>query len=382
MPSSTNGFVHSAPIAISRTTTLRAAAYKSGFEPSNVDTHTYLFLKDIVTQDYASVVARGFPTNWGSTAADYGMDPDVVGTNGTDHYGGKYTASISNDLRSLPSVSLSMPVNDLFGANGIYTRSDQDGDAWERPVSFELLYPDGRKHLQVNAGVRIQGGFFRLHFATLKHSFRIVFRDEYGSARWKQPLFGFKSANEFNTLVLRAGANDAYSWQFAGDQPLYIRDSFIRDTIGEMGRPSAKDFFVHLYLNGVYWGLYDLSERPDAAFASSYFGGLDEKWDAINDNGVSSGTGVAWTNFLNLCTQGLASATSYQRLQGNNPDGTPNPAYTNYMDVDAMNDFRIALFWAGTRDWPAKNYWLLRHQTNNTGFQFLAWDMEQSVGLL
>jgi hypothetical protein len=381
VPSPTNGFLYSGAVGISRTTTLRATAHKSGFEPSNIDTHTYLFLSDIVTQDYSSVIARGFPTNWGNTSADYGLDPDVVGRNGTDLFGGKYTASISNDLRSVPSVSLTMPTAELFGPNGIYTKSDQDGDAWERPVSFELLYPDGRRNLQVNAGVRIQGGFFRLHFATLKHSFRIVFREQYGAAQFKEPLFGFKHADEFNTLVLRAGANDAYSWEFAGRQPLYIRDSFLRDTIGEMGRPSAKDFFVHLYLNGVYWGLYDLSERPDAAFAANYFGGVEQNWDAINDDGVASGSGVAWTNFLNLCAQGLASTASYQRVQGNNPDGTPNPSYTNYLDVDAMNDYLITLFWGGTRDWGSRNFWLLRHQTNNTGFQFLAWDMEQSVGL-
>ena len=177
MPSPANGFSYSAPIPISVTTTLRAAAYKNGFEPSNVDTHTYLFLRDIVAQDYASVVARGFPTNWGSIPADYGLDPDVVGRNGSDLFGGKYSASLSNDLRSLPSVSLTLPVDDLFASNGIYTRPEQEGDAWERPVSFELLYPDGRKNLQVNAGLRIQGGFFRTHFATRKHSFRIAFRE-------------------------------------------------------------------------------------------------------------------------------------------------------------------------------------------------------------
>src|SRR6185503_6334744 len=66
---------------------------------------------------------------------------------------------------------------------------------------------------------------------------------------------------------------------------------------------------------------------------------------------------------------------------GNNPDGTPNPAYPNYLDVDNMIDYLIALFYGGARDWAQKNYWLLRHQTNNTGFKFMAWDMEQSMGL-
>jgi hypothetical protein len=381
-PSPTNGFMYGAPVVIGRTTVLKAAAFKEGFEPSDVDTHTYLFLRDITQQDFQSVIGLGFPTNWGATAADYGLDADVVGRNETDRYGGKYTSSLSNDLRWVPSVCLALPVNEMFGANGIYTRSDQEGDAWERPVSFELLYPDGRKSLKANAGVRIQGGFFRFHFSTRKHSFRIAFRERYGPGKLKEPLFGAKGANEFDTLVLRAGANDGYSWEFAGAQALYGRDSFIRRTMLDMNAPAARDFFVHLYLNGVYWGLYDLTERPDAAFAASYFGGMEDDWDALHDGVPSNGSDSAWTNLLALCAQGLASDAAYQRVQGNNADGTPNPAYPNYLEVDNMIDYLIALFYGGTRDWPSKNYWLLRHQTNNTGFKFMAWDTEMSLGLL
>src|SRR6185503_18449535 len=382
VPSPTNGFVHSAPLSIARTTILKTAAFKAGFEPSDVDTQSYLFLSDIVQQDFQKVVALGFPTNWGATAADYGFDPDVVGANGADRYNGKYTATLSNDLRSIPAVSLALPVNELFGTNGIYTRSELEGDAWERPTSFELLYPDGRKSVHARAGVRMQGGFFRSHFATLKHSFRVVFREQYGPGRLNEPLFGFKAANDFDTLVLRGGANDAYSWQFAFAQPLYVRDSFIRQSLLDMNAPAPRDFFVHLYINGVYWGLYDLTERPDAAFASTYFGGAEEDWDALNDDGVSNGSNAAWTNFLALCSQGLASDAAYQRVQGNNPDGTPNPSFPNYLDVEQMADYLIALFYGGTRDWPAKNYWLLRHQTNNTPFKFMAWDMEMCLGLV
>ena len=32
--------------------------------------------------------------------------------------------------------------------------------------------------------------------------------------------------------------------------------------------------FVHLYINGYYWGLYNVVERPDEWFASEHFGHL------------------------------------------------------------------------------------------------------------
>ena len=34
----------------------------------------------------------------------------------------------------------------------------------------------------------------------------------------------------------------------------------------------AHGTFVHLYLNGFYWGLYNLAERPDGWFTSAYLG--------------------------------------------------------------------------------------------------------------
>ena len=50
----------------------------------------------------------------------------------------------------------------------------------------------------------------------------------------------------------------------------YIVDEFMRRTQLALGQPSAHGTFVHLYLNGLYWGLYNLTERPDSSFAATY----------------------------------------------------------------------------------------------------------------
>ena len=49
-PSETHGLGDSNPVAvrIETTTTLRAIAYKEGLEPTNVDTHTYIFIADVL----------------------------------------------------------------------------------------------------------------------------------------------------------------------------------------------------------------------------------------------------------------------------------------------------------------------------------------------
>ena len=76
---------------------LRAIATKDGYLPSNIDTQTYLFVDDIVRQDYQATRDAGFPSSWGPYSPDYGMDPDVIGnfdadgnSTGGDLFGGIY----------------------------------------------------------------------------------------------------------------------------------------------------------------------------------------------------------------------------------------------------------------------------------------------------
>ena len=48
-PTASTGLVYTAPVPISRTTVLRAAAFKPDFVATNVDTHTYIFTSDVIS---------------------------------------------------------------------------------------------------------------------------------------------------------------------------------------------------------------------------------------------------------------------------------------------------------------------------------------------
>lgn len=376
-PSPTNGTLYTTSVTINRTTVLRAAAFRSGWRSSQVVTYTYLFLDDIVTQNYSNILAAGFPAYWDTQPADYGLDPRVVGQNGQDSYGGKYTASLRSDLLSLPTMSLVMDLNDLFGPAGIYSHPDSRGDAWERPGSIELIYTNGQSGFQANAGIRIQGGAFRRFDLTLKKSFRVIFREQYGMGRLHYPLFGTNAANEFNNFVLRANSNDA--WPYDGGSAVYVRDTFAVESARAMGMVASHAGFVHLYINGRYWGLYNPIERPDAAFSATYHGGNDADWDAINQDSAPDGNYDAWNRLMAMLSQDWSDNAVYQRAQGNNSEGTPNPSYENLLDVENMIDYLILNFYIGNTDWPGRNYWVGRDRTGDQGFQFYPWDSETSL---
>ncbi len=367
------GFIgrpYAGPILIDQTTCIRAVATRAGWMPSNVDTQTYIFLDEVLGQP---TVPHGFPSHWNGFPADYEMDPDIVDDP-------RYSDLLVDSLLSLPSMSLVMDQDDLFDAgSGIYANPEREGLTWERPASIELIYPDGTKGFQTNCGIRIQGAHFRALSNSPKNSFRLLFKGIYGDTKLRYPLFGDDAVDEFDQIILRAGANDGYAWAGYEDHVQYTRDQFARDLQRATGNASAHGRFVHLYINGLYWGLYNPCERPDASFSASYYGGEKEDWDAFKHKGftVSRGDRTALNEMLSLSREAADSTDAYQRLQGRNPDGTVNPNYPHLLDMSNYIDYMIVNMWAGNWDWPWNNYWIGRKRTDDsTGFKCYCWDAE------
>ena len=387
-PSVSTGLVYSAPVTIRGTTVLRAAAFKDGLQPSNVDTQTYLFLDDVLQQSPTGKAPPGWPTSWGGNVVDYGMDPEVV-TNAL------YKNEIKADLRSIPTFSLVTELKNLFDpGTGIYANASQDTIAWERPCSLELIQTNGSTAFQVNGGVRIRGGYSRSG-SNPKHAFRFFFRDIYGASRLKYPVFGPTGVSSMDQFDLRTFEN--YSWSFEGDsRGVFIRDVFSRDAQLAMNQPGSRGNYFHLFINGQYWGLYNTDERPEASFGAGYLGGNKADYDVIKvapDNSytiyATDGDMQAWTRLYNAAKAGLASDAAYMKVQGLNPDGTPNPAYENLIDVDNLIDYMLVIFYGGNLDAPISNF-LGNTSPNNFfgfrdrtgahgGFRFVCHDSEHTL---
>ncbi|MEZ6119269.1 MAG: lamin tail domain-containing protein [Pirellulaceae bacterium] len=383
----TDSLVYSGALRIDQSTVVRAISAQDGLRPATATTQSYLFVEDVVHQSEASVVARGFPDSWGGNfpAVNYQMDPTIIGQNGDDAFNGVYAATVREDLLSLPSAHFAGDGHrrDLFGEEeGIYSHPLRRGDEWERPTSFEIIYPDGQAGLAVNAGLRLNGGVLR--YEADKMSFRLIFRDEYGPPRLDYPLFGPTAASTFDSLTLRSSSGE----HLVGIH--YIRDQFHRESQLATGNAASHGTFMHLYINGVYWGMYNPVERIDGQFAANYFGGSPDEYDVLNagDQGeprvsVVNGSADAWNEMIRLAqrvnqaeTQQLKTE-AYLQLQGLNPDGTRNPEWESYLDTQNYIDYVISNVYGRNSDWPVRNYFMLRRRgSDSTGFKFFAWDGE------
>lgn len=403
-PTETDGLLYSSPISITTTTPLRAVVYLNG-KSSFASSQTYLFLSDVKRQNNTPV---GYPSNWGpytaipgNALADYEMDPEIINNP-------LYSGSIDKAFKDIPTLSVITSIDNLFSSGtdpftgGIYSNtgapvSEKDvpapvgttkitqydiGYEWGRPASVEYFDETNSNTFFANCRIELHGGHSRRPEKDPKHSFNIEFKGEYGIPKLKNNLFPNTNASkEHDAFVLRAGFNNSwthvdYSQRKRG---MYIHDAWMKDSQLEMGETSAHSKFVHLYLNGIYWGVYSISERLDKDFAEAYFNGKEEDFDIIKDYGeATAGSTDAWNAMMVMASKGLGSDSSYFKIQGKNKDGTDNPAFPSYVSIDNFIDYMLLNFYGGNNDWDHHNWTAIRNRNNpGNGFKFLVWDGER-----
>jgi hypothetical protein len=375
---------------------IRACATGNGALLTKVATHTYIFPDKMEQLSPDGLKpGPGWPdpnpgTQFTVQGMDYGMDPDVL-------HDPRYRDKIKDAMLSIPTFSIVTDLKNLFSPDsGIYVNALQDGIAWERPASLELIDPDGSPGFQIDAGLRMRGAWGRTGI-NLKHAFRLFFREKYGAAKLHFPLFGDEGVTEFDCVDLRTSQN--YSWAFYNNFPEHyteLREVFSRDTQRDMGQPHTRSRYYHLYINGTYWGLYQTQERSEASFGESYLGGKKDDYDVVKvDVGdtltqmnyrvvATDGNLDAYSHLWQAAVAGFSSDTNYYRVLGKNPDGSRNPDYPVLIDIDNLIDYMLCTIYVGDPDGPvangiANNFYGMRDRNGDRGFVFFRHDAEHSL---
>ena len=391
------------PLRIKGSTILRAAVVHADTLASEVTTQTYLFLNDVLKQP---AWPEGYPTTWGkytdiagTATADYGMDEEMTG-NAT------LATKIKAGLKSLPILSIVTDKDNLFShendpeKGGIYIFTgppvgDNTGHGWTRPASVEMFGGEqlgadglgtGKEHdMTATCGLRLHGGHGRLAEKNPKHSLRLVFKKEYGKKTLHYPIYGEGEPDKFDQLVLRCHYGNTWQhWLESNRQKAqYTRDVWARRMQRKMGWTSVNALYVHVFLNGMYWGMYNIAERVDGQFGKDHLGGKKDSIDVvkIEEEGGShleaaEGDLEAWELMVQTAKK-AADDASYYRLQGKTPDGEDDPEIEALLDVDAFIDYMLINQYGGNTDWDHHNWYALRRKgAESQGFRFLCWDSE------
>ncbi len=395
-PTRNTGTIYTAPISISSTKVIRAFAYKLGWKATNVDTKTYIFVDDVATQTSATAAALGFPAGPiapRSQVLRYGMTlGNVTAAGGT-------LQSIKDALSAAPTICMTTDLPNLFDANsGIYANADKHGLFWERPVTIEYLNAAGGSEFHIDCGARVRGGFSRSP-NNPKHAFHLYFRNSLYGGKLNYRLFGSAGTSTFSQIDMRCEEN--YSWSFGNDpQNSLMREEWSRVSSGDMGLPYARTGYFHVYINGIYWGIYNWEERTEADFGASYLGGVKANIDTVKSAGspsydteMTDGNFAAWQS---LYKQAIAlkndvgaessRTAKYMNMRGLGTNGLPN-GQPVLLDVDNLIDYLLIIFYDGSFDAPlstflsnASNNWFgVRDRLGSRGFAFFAHDNEHGM---
>ncbi|HUF61776.1 MAG TPA: lamin tail domain-containing protein [Verrucomicrobiales bacterium] len=368
-PGLTGSQFYEGPLTVAHTTVLRVRAFFSDGSASRPALFTYIFPE--------------------SVASDENMDPRV--------FLRAEAVPIEEALRSVPVLSLAGDPLRLFGDNGIYTNPRDRGNDAEVEVGFDLFNLPRSAAVSFSGGLRVHGGDARHNHE--KKPLRIEFSEAYSGNWFEHPLFPEATARRFRSLVLRGQGHDAWT-EPRGNDPdsrayhaTYLRDAFVRRAALRMGVLAPADRYIHLFLNGAYWGLYNLQEQPTASFLSENLGGDPEEWDLVRSSDTVLPGGVfpaeavagnleAWDTLQLLSQGGVAAAGRYRDIQ-------------EYLNLDLFIDSMLLRMWSSDHDWLGPVYWgrFITHTPNNNWFaarrtrglhqapfHFIPWDAEITLG--
>ncbi len=209
---------------------------------------------------------------------------------------------------------------------------------------------------------------------------RFYARDEYGSdSKIEYPLFSSSERTKFDCVILRAAGSDNYVGYAGASPSTHIRDGFAQ-TLAESGNlhvDTRKYEAVIVYLNGNYWGVYEMRERVDDKYTKAYYGEGKEGVDMLSyygglsvENDASGSAQQDWCNLYNFVVG------NDMKLNANYQQVTAQLDVASLIDYFCINTFMVNSDWL---NWNSA-WWRGKTATNNK-WRYRLWDQDNIFNL-
>lgn len=342
---------------VAKCTVIRAVAVSPDHEASDVVTASYFVGNDVKTK-YA-----------GAAVMSLVIDPDSLLNDETGIHvlGNKYKEWKNTDAgKAIDGTP------QYWSYVGNYT---QKGREWERQANIDFIDADS-ENLEFSApvGIRLHGGASRMYG---QKSFNFYLREEYGQKNLKYPLIPGdvdakgKQIKKYKSFMLRNGGNDT--------EYTKIRDVFNQEMVSDRAFGVQAVRPCVLFINGEYWGLYNLTEKYSDKSIEENYGVVDDNVVVFKEGELDEGQD--------------GDEALYEELQSfADKDFTDESVYEEFcqiMDIDSFADYYATEIYIANQDWgPGKNYELWRARDVDAEnpyadgkWRYLLFDTEYSMGL-
>ena len=347
-----DSLIYQAPFPITQTTIVRAIAYDSQGNNSTTTTGTYLIdtnhtlpVISLVANAENFVIRDGFLYGFGENMYRRGN----------------------------------------FTANFPYSVSNAWKDR-EIAASFELIDNDGSAHFQQDVGLKIFGGWGSRGYP--QKSLAVFARSKYGKGKIRYPLFPDEKIEEFESIILRNSGNDNQSTHHIPPRPpisnfgatqsngsYFVNSTFtlFRDAMMQrLAADLAVDTQAYrpsiLYLNGEYWGIYNLREKLNEHYVESHHGVPSDKVDLIEGySQANAGSNRFYREAQSFVTR--SDLSSDERFE---------VVSTKYINIASFIDYHLSVIYFQNFDIGNIKQW--RSQEDGT-FYWMLYDQDYGFNL-
>lgn len=309
-------------VAVGQLTVVRARSFTAGLWPSRIATATYAPAPPWTGFRVISLAVDP-PDLWDDESGIY-----VYGPNAEPYY-------------------------PYFGANFWMP--------WEKDAHVEIWGADGALQVAQDAGIEIAGGYSR---AFDQRNFELVARGGYGPDTFAGKLFDQEEIESFDRLYLRNGGD------WCGTQLVDATvEALFRDASGarleSVDAQATEPALV--YLNGEFWGLYELKERLDPSWPAAHRGVDEDEQDFVK---------LGWTHDANWALE-AGDWAAYDALElaaeADLSDPVAWDAYAEQADILNFAMANVVQGWIGNSDWWGNNIRMWRERPDGR-FRWMTYD--------
>lgn len=271
------------------------------------------------------------------------------------------------------NVSHTVPVLSIAGQE---VATLLNGNAGIEPTGFFEMYESDQSFVD-----RGEGNFNKHgndSWAYDQRGFDFIMRDQFGyNDAVNHAIFPEKDRTEFQRLIIKAAASDNYPFE---NGATHIRDAFVH-TLSQkadlkLDERTWKPCVV--YLNGEYWGVYEIREKVDDSDFTDYYYQQDKfnlqylkTWGATWEEYGAPNANPAWNDLVNyVATNNMATAANFNYVD-------------SLLNWESMVDYFVLNSYIVSKDWLNWNtgWWRGMSPTGDKKkWRYTLWDMDACFG--
>jgi len=223
----------------------------------------------------------------------------------------------------------------------------------EKKISFEYYESDGNLGVSFIGGTKLTGADSRKRD---QKSMAIYLRKEYGLQEVTYPFFKDSDVVNYSSFTLRNSGEDPYG--------IRIQDTVLTYALKERMDIDMQDYrAVVVYLNGKYYGLYNMREKLNGDYLKSNYNLEDGEYDLIKYVTATAGSTKNYNKLLNyIRTHNTKDKKVYEYIK-------------TQLDVQEFINYLIVESYYGNTDQGNIRYW----KSKNGKWRFMLYDLDWSL---